>query len=111
MPNYWIGIMAAAFVVALATWLALVFYADSHPNKSAHPSAPHRSVMGGSFEANQGGRQVMPDPGEDLLPERETEARREIVPAQRQGREPVPGQRVPSAAERESEPAGPSPRA
>ncbi|MDA8318206.1 MAG: hypothetical protein M0030_00110 [Actinomycetota bacterium] len=63
MPNYWIGIMAAAFVIALATWLGLVFYADSHPHGKAGESSPHREIMGGSFEAREGGRQVMPIPG------------------------------------------------
>ena len=63
MPNYWIGIMAVAFVIALATWLGLVFYADSHPHGEAGESSPHREIMGGSFEARQGGRQVMPIPG------------------------------------------------
>lgn len=63
MPNYWIGIMAVAFVVALATWLSLVFYADSHPHGKAGESLPHREIMGGSFDAFEGGRQVMPHPG------------------------------------------------
>ncbi|MHB1595076.1 MAG: hypothetical protein ACYCO9_10755 [Streptosporangiaceae bacterium] len=69
MPNYWIGIMAVAFVIALAIWIGLVFYADSHPHGEAGESSPHREVMGGSFEAREGGRQVMPIPGVPLARE------------------------------------------
>ena len=68
MQNYWLGIMAIAFVAALATWLLLVFNADRHPHARSHESLPHREVMGGEFEARDGGRQVMPIPGQASRP-------------------------------------------
>jgi hypothetical protein len=68
MQNYWLGIMAAAFVLALGVWLSLVFYADRHPQGRPHNSLPHREVIGGEFEARDGGRQLMPIPGELNLP-------------------------------------------
>ena len=69
MPNYWLGIMAVAFAVALTTWIVLVFRAGRDTPHQAHDSTPHREVVGGSFEAHGGGRQVMPDPFEPLVPE------------------------------------------
>ncbi len=68
MQNYWLGIMAAAFVLALGVWLSLVFYADRHPQSRPQNSLPHREVIGGEFEARDGGRQLMPIPGELNLP-------------------------------------------
>jgi hypothetical protein len=68
MQNYWLGVMAAAFVIALAVWLSLVFYADRHPQGRPHNSLPRREVIGGEFEARDGGRQLMPIPGEANLP-------------------------------------------
>lgn len=60
--NYWLGIMALAFALAVTTWISLVFWANRHPGGKAQESWPHRDVMGGSFSAMQGGRQVTPDP-------------------------------------------------
>jgi hypothetical protein len=68
MQNYWLGVMAAAFVIALAVWLSLVFYADKHPQGRPQNSLPRREVIGGEFEARDGGRQLMPIPGEANLP-------------------------------------------
>lgn len=79
MPNYWIAIMSAAFVVALAAWLGLVFHADSHPVGKPHESLPHREVIGGSFDARDGGRQVMPDPREDAEPPNERDQTGDLV--------------------------------
>ncbi len=62
--NYWLGIMAAAFVIALAIWILLVLNADKHPEGNWRGSVPRRDVTGGSFAASEGGRQVMPDPRE-----------------------------------------------
>jgi hypothetical protein len=60
--NYWLGIMALAFAIAMAVWIALVFLADRHPGGKAQESWPHRDVIGGAFAAREGGRQVTPDP-------------------------------------------------
>lgn len=68
--NYWLGIMALAFVLAVTTWIGLVFWANRHPAGKLQDSSPRRDVMGGAFSARQGGRQVVPDPR--LPPEPET---------------------------------------
>src|ERR1700722_15443744 len=60
--NYWLGIMAVSFVIALVAWIGLVFWADRHPVGRTPDSRPRREVMGGSFTASEGGRQVMPHP-------------------------------------------------
>jgi len=73
--NYWLGIMALAFALALTTWISLVFMASRHPGGKAQESWPHRDVMGGAFSAREGGRQVTPDPR--LPPESETEVEAE----------------------------------
>jgi hypothetical protein len=65
MPNYWLGIMAVAFALAMAAWIALVFRAGRVRHR-VHENSPHREVIGGAFEAHEGGRQVMPDPNEPL---------------------------------------------
>src|SRR5258708_35561356 len=91
MQNYWIGIMAGAFVVAMAAWLLLVFNADRHPGRTPQSSAPQREVIGGEFEAREGGRQLMPHPAQPF-------------PAPDFARDPasagyeVPGQRIPAEA-------------
>jgi hypothetical protein len=70
MPNYWLGIMAVAFAAAMALWITLVFRAGrSAPHRQQQEAGPHREVMGGAFDASEGGRQVMPDPGARLVPE------------------------------------------
>jgi hypothetical protein len=66
---YWLGIMAVAFAGALALWIILVFRAGRDVPHRRQESEPHREVVGGAFEARQGGRQVMPDPGMPLIPE------------------------------------------
>jgi hypothetical protein len=68
LHNYWLGIMAGAFAIALAVWIFLVFNADRHPQGRAQNSLPHREVMGGEFEARDGGRQLMPHPGQPREP-------------------------------------------
>jgi hypothetical protein len=60
--NYWLGIMALAFVLALVLWISLVFYAERHPGGQAQEHTPRGDVTGGSFIAAEGGRQVTPDP-------------------------------------------------
>jgi len=64
MHNYWIPIMAVAFVLAMGIWLLLLFNADRHPAHKPQESLPHREVIGGEFEASEGGRQLMPIPGQ-----------------------------------------------
>ena len=76
--NYWLGIMALSFTVALAIWITLVFLADRHPGGKAQESWPHRDVMGGAFAAREGGRQVTPDPR--TPPEPEAQAPRPPAP-------------------------------
>jgi hypothetical protein len=51
----------------LGVWLTLVFYADRHPQGRPQNSLPRREVIGGEFEARDGGRQLMPIPGEANL--------------------------------------------
>jgi hypothetical protein len=93
--NYWLGIMAGAFVIALALWLGLVFYADRHPAaRGPADFQPRREVIGGEFEAREGGRQLVPHFGRpDDAPETESG-----LPGS--GQSPVPEQarRTPAAA-------------
>ena len=47
--NYWLGIMALAFVIAIVAWISLVFYADRHPVRRARgpeagPPVPERGT-------------------------------------------------------------------
>lgn len=69
IPYYWLGIMAIAFAAAMALWITLVFRAGREVPRRPQESEPHREVIGGTFEARAGGRQVMPDPGVPLVPE------------------------------------------
>ena len=65
----WLFVMAIALALALATWIFLVFHAQTHEPRQMHESFPDREVNGGKFRARAGGRQVMPDPREPLVPE------------------------------------------
>ena len=69
----WLAVMALCLALALATWIVLVFRSEKHEPEMLHDSLPHREVIGGKFDAHEGGRQVMPDPREPLLPERDRE--------------------------------------
>lgn len=66
MAAYWLVIMAAAFLMAIAVWIWLVFRADRRQPPPPQESSPQREVIGGAFRAREGGRQVMPDPDEPL---------------------------------------------
>jgi hypothetical protein len=66
---YWLGIMAVAFAAAIALWIVLVFRAGRDVPRRTQETEPRREVVGGAFEAREGGRQVMPDPGMPLVPE------------------------------------------
>jgi hypothetical protein len=79
--NYWLGIMALAFALAVTTWIGLVFWAGRHPGGQAQESWPHRDVMGGAFSAKEGGRQVAPDPR--VSPESEAEVEAEVEAEQK----------------------------
>ena len=68
IPYYWLGIMALAFAGAMALWITLVFRAGRVTPHRPQESEPHREVIGGAFEARQGGRQVMPDPEAPVVP-------------------------------------------
>ena len=114
MPNYWLGIMAVVLAVTLALWIGLVFRADRQQSGRPQESLPKREVIGGSFAARQGGRQVMPDPEEPIIhddrivPELTVsipeQARREA--ARQLARAQVPGQRTEPAPERAKYPSG-----
>jgi len=95
MPNYWLGIMALAFAAALALWIVLVFRAERLPPRPPQESTPHREVIGGTFDAREGGRQVMPHPGAPLVPEARRDVSRQGGQAAEQAPEPVAGRTVP----------------
>ncbi len=65
----WLAVMALALALALASWIVLVFRAQRHESRQAQESLPDREVIGGRFRAKAGGRQMMPDPREPLIPE------------------------------------------
>lgn len=84
VQGYWLAIMAVALAATLAVWITLVFRADKSNGGRQQENSPHREVVGGTFEATHGGRQVMPDPTEPILHEPDAGAR---VPEQRQSQE------------------------
>jgi len=92
MPNYWLGIMAAAFALAMTVWISLVFWAGRKPPARPEDPLPPREIIGGVFEARRGGRQVVPDPREPIVHDDETKGpvTGTVVPEQRKG--PVPRQ-------------------
>lgn len=69
MHTYWLAIMAVCLAAALAIWIALVFMADRKSSEEPQDNLPHREIVGGTFEARRGGRQVMPDPNESAVHE------------------------------------------
>jgi hypothetical protein len=85
--NYWLAIMAGAFALAMVTWIGLVFWADRHPHGyQQNEPTTQREVMGGAFLAQDGGRQVVPDPREEIIPDNQglpAETGDRQVPAQR----------------------------
>jgi hypothetical protein len=76
MPNYWLGIMAVAFAVALTVWISLVFWAGRKTPDRPEDPLPSREIIGGAFEARQRGRQLMPDPLEPIVHDDETSEER-----------------------------------
>lgn len=55
-------VLPIVIAVALTTWLSLLFYANAHPGRGVHSSDLPTEVRGGSFQAVEGGRQLMPIP-------------------------------------------------
>jgi len=101
------GSVTAAWVipivvaVVLFAWLAAVLRADTHPGWKQKSKLPKYEVTGGAFQAIDGGRQLMPLPGERPAPTDEELARSGGVPAQRADSQPgvsqpggIPGQRA-----------------
>ena len=84
VSSAWLAVMAVCLAAALAVWLTLVFLADRSQAGRAQENSPHREVVGGTFEARHGGRQVMPDPTEPILHGPDAAAQ---VPGQRQSTE------------------------
>jgi len=99
-PNYWLGIMAAAFAIALAVWIGLVFNADRHPHGYFKLPKRRGDVMGGSFTASQGGRQVTPHPGETAEPVPGDAQEPLVPPAPRESPERVEPETTERRAER-----------
>jgi hypothetical protein len=54
-------VMPIVIAFVLAFWISIVFYANAHPRKP-HPYHSRTDVAGGTFEAVEGGRQLMPIP-------------------------------------------------
>jgi hypothetical protein len=69
MPNYWLGIMALTLAATLGVWILLVLGSGGKSLGRRQDNSPHREVIGGTFEARRGGRQVMPDPMEPITQE------------------------------------------
>lgn len=71
--------------IVLAGWLTAVMWADTHPKWKHKHDLPKYEVTGGAFQAVDGGRQLMPLPGERPVPvtEEEEMVRARDIPAQR----------------------------
>lgn len=69
MPYYWLGIMALTLAATLGAWILLVLWSGGKSLGRRQDNSPHREVIGGTFEARRGGRQVMPDPMEPITQE------------------------------------------
>jgi hypothetical protein len=79
--------------IVLAGWLIAVMRADTHPKWKHHSNLPKYEVTGGAFQAVDGGRQLMPLPGERPVPvtEEELARARADIPAQRtSAQQPAP---------------------
>lgn len=53
--------MPIVIALVLAGWISAVFYANAHPRKP-HAHRARNDVAGGTFQAVEGGRQLMPIP-------------------------------------------------
>jgi len=54
-------VMPIVIALVLAFWISVVFYANAHPRKP-HDYRARTDVAGGTFQAVEGGRQLMPIP-------------------------------------------------
>jgi hypothetical protein len=90
-------VLPIVIAVALTTWLSLLFYANAHPTRGRYSSNLPTEVRGGSFQAVEGGRQLMP------IPEH-----RPAVPGQRQAAAADTYQAPASATAADTEHAGAS---
>jgi hypothetical protein len=79
------AIVITPIVVAflIAAWIAAVFYANAHPGWKHQAPPPKYEVTGGSFQAIDGGRQLMPHYLEVAEPGQPGAVRPATVPAQR----------------------------
>jgi hypothetical protein len=80
----WVIPIVVAF--ALFGWIGAVLHANAHPQYKHHSRLPRYEVTGGAFEANDGGRQLMPIPGGRPMADRpghEDSAGSAGIPAQR----------------------------
>jgi hypothetical protein len=94
-------IIAIVVAVVLFGWVGAVLWANAHPGWKHQSKLPKYEVTGGAFQAVDGGRQLMPIPGERPAPTEEELARSGGVPGQRAATEEdvarargVPGQRA-----------------
>jgi hypothetical protein len=55
-------VMPIVIAIALFSWIALVLWANAHPERGRHRVDMKTEVRGGAFEAVEGGRQLMPIP-------------------------------------------------
>lgn len=88
-------VLPIVIAVALTTWLSLLFYANAHPTRGRYSADMPTEVRGGSFQAVEGGRQLMP------IPEH-----RPAVPGQRQAAASETYQASGSATAAAAEPEG-----
>jgi hypothetical protein len=100
---------AATFVpivagILLAVWLTAVLRADTHPGIKHHRKSPDYEVTGGAFDAREGGRQLMPIPGQRPAAARPGTA--ELRTGQEQPGA-VDSEKAGTAAERRHEPSAP----
>jgi hypothetical protein len=98
LSGWIIAIVVAAVPFA---WVGAVLWANAHPGWKHQSKLPKYEVTGGAFQAVDGGRQLMPIPGERPAPTEEELARSGGVPGQRAATEEelarsggVPGQRA-----------------
>jgi hypothetical protein len=75
--------MPIVIAIALFSWVAAVLRADTHPQYKHHSRLPRYEVTGGAFQANDGGRQLMPIPGGRPMSDRPGNAATAGIPAQR----------------------------
>ena len=54
-------VMPIVIAIVLAGWISAVFYANAHPRRP-HAYRARTDVAGGTFQAIEGGRQLMPIP-------------------------------------------------